>query len=429
MRAYLDDWAIQAQSPEVASQHTLAVLRHSEALGFHVNLVKSDLTSSQTFQYLGMVFNTVDWTVRPSTDRMDRLCSSIQALLGRSQASARELAQVLGSMESMVPLVPLAGVHKRPFQREFSSRWSHDDWEIVIPLGDWFHRTTHIWLSDGFLSRGVPITSPRPVAELYTDASQLGWGAHALGHNVSGTWDSPSTTAHINSLDLRAVALALRALAPHLPVGHVRVRSDNATTIAYINRQGGTISHSLSVEAEALHLWPQENGFSLTAVHIQGKSNCLADLLSRPGSIVQTEWTLTHEALLPVWERFGKPLIDLFATRFSARLPTFVSPVPDPQAWAVDAMDLDWSGLEVYAFPPLPLVQAVLTKWLQDQPRMILIAPDWPAQGWYPTLIRSASDKLPLNLVPRGLVQPRSGIAHGNVAMLRLTAWLLSPQP
>ena len=96
----------------MARSHAQAVLRHSEALGFNVNLAKSDLTPSQTFQYLGMVFDTVEWSVKPSTDRMERLRSNIRALLGRTHASARELAQVLGSMESMVQLVPLAGVHK-----------------------------------------------------------------------------------------------------------------------------------------------------------------------------------------------------------------------------------------------------------------------------------------------------------------------------
>ena len=429
LRAYLDDWAIQAQSQETAILHTQAVLRHAETLGFLVNLTKSDLTPSRNFQFLGMVFDTSEWSVKPSTDRVERLQNAIRALLPRSHASARELAQVLGAMEAMVPLVPLAGVHKRPFQREFSSRWSHQDWEASIPLDDWFSQTTRSWLSDSFLLRGVPITLPPPVAELFTDASHRGWGAHALDHYVSGIWDSTTSTAHINSLELKAVTLALRALAPLLPVGHVRIRSDNATTIAYINRQGGTVSHSLSVEAESLLLWAQENGFSLSAVHVQGKANCLADLLSRPGTIVQTEWTLVHHALLPVWEKFGKPHIDLFATRFNARLPIFVSPVPDPQAWAVDGMELNWAGWEVYAFPPFPLIQAVLTKWRRDLPRMILIAPDWPAQGWYPTLIQDSTDRLPLSLGPRDLIQPRSGITHGNVPMLSLTAWLLSPQP
>ena len=101
-----------------------------------------------------------------------------------------------------------------------------------IPPRDWFRRTTRFWLSYGFLPRGAPITIPPPAAELYSDASHLGGGAHSWAHPVSGTWDATTTATHINSLELRAVTLALRALAPLLPVGQVRIRSDNATSIA-----------------------------------------------------------------------------------------------------------------------------------------------------------------------------------------------------
>ena len=112
-RAFLDHWAIQAQSQELALSHTVTVLKLSENLGFHVNLSKSDLEPSQLLRYLGHIFHTVDRTARPSDDQIDRLLNSIRALLPRQSASARELAQVLGSMEAMVPVVHMAGVTKR----------------------------------------------------------------------------------------------------------------------------------------------------------------------------------------------------------------------------------------------------------------------------------------------------------------------------
>ena len=224
MRAYLTDWAILAQSPERTKSHG------SSGLSREPGQVRPH--AKPNFPILGHGVHHRGMVREPSTDRMERLHSTIRALLVHTHTSARQLAQVLRAMEARVPLVPLAGVHSRPVQKEFSSRWSHTDWEAPIPLRDWFGRTTRTWLSDGSLCRGVPITLPLPVAELYTDASHLGWGAHALGHHAHGTWDATTATTHINSLELRAVSLALRALAPQLPVGHVRVRSDNATTIA-----------------------------------------------------------------------------------------------------------------------------------------------------------------------------------------------------
>ena len=65
------------------------------------------------------------------------------------------------------------------------------------------------------------------------------------------------------------------------------------------------------------------------------------------------------------------------------QLPQFVSPVPDPQAWAVDALSLSWEDLDPYAFPPAAILGKVVK--LQDYPcnRIILIAPGWPNMPWF----------------------------------------------
>ncbi len=55
------------------------------------------------------------------------------------------------------------------------------------------------------------------------------------------------------------------------------------------------------------------------------------------------------------------PIIDAFATAENKKLPVYFSPIPDPEAYAVDALSQDWTGLSMYAFPPT----AILTKVLQ----------------------------------------------------------------
>nr|KAG5691426.1 hypothetical protein BaRGS_016342 [Batillaria attramentaria] len=67
--------------------------------------------------------------------------------------------------------------------------------------------------------------------------------------------------------------------------------------------------------------------------------------------------------------------LDLCATRFNAKLPRFVSPVPDPQALALDALTFDWSGKDVYAFPPFPLVPKIIARLPLCQADVTLIAP------------------------------------------------------
>ena len=119
-------------------------------------------------------------------------------------------------------------------------------------------------------------------------------------------------------------------------------------------------------------------------------------------------------------------MIDLFASTFNHRLPLYVSPVPDPQAHAIDALSIPWVDLEAYAFPSIPILGKVLRKAREDQANLILVAHLWPAQPWFPELLLlSHVPPIKLALGPLSLLQPMSGIPHGNPDMLRLHGWLL----
>jgi hypothetical protein len=425
--AYLDDWLIMAQSVELCSQHTQVVLHKAAVLGFRVNLEKSDLSPSRRFLFLGMQLDTETWSVAPSAERVGGLQGLLQALLAKRDTSARVLYAVLGRMESMALLLPLARLHKRPLQAQLAARWNQatGDWEDRIPLFPWFREAVSRWLDPVWIRSCVPISLGPPLAEVFADASLEGWGAHWQDRMVSGVW-SAGQDLHINLLEMEAVRLALEFFAPDLPRGHIQVVSDNMSVVASINNQGGARSRSLTRQVVVILLWAQSQGFLLSARHLAGRLNVLADLLSRNSGVIQTEWTLTHRSLSPLWESWGRPAIDLFATRFNNRLPLFVSPVEDPRAWAVDALTFPWTGLSAYAFPPIALIHRVLLKARLERPRLILVAPHWPARPWFPLLLElSSAPPIPIPIEEGDLFQPRSLISHGNPGMLHLHGWLL----
>ena len=62
-----------------------------------------------------------------------------------------------------------------------------------------------------------------------------------------------------------------------------------------------------------------------------GKSNILADKASRQFHD-NTEWILRQDLFLSITQLWGKPDVDLFASRLNAQLPCYVSWKPDPGA-------------------------------------------------------------------------------------------------
>ena len=288
------------------------------------------------------------------------------------------------------------------------------------------------WIKSDTLTVGVPLKKFKPDVSLFTDASKAGWGAHLDGQEVSGVWDSlTAESVHINILEMRAVRLALGELSNSLTGKAVLVATDNTTVLAYINHQGGTRSWSLMEETKKLFLLAEEMGVSLKARHIPGKLNVLADKLSRKNQILPTEWSILPLILESLWQMWGKPMIDLFATQHNFKLQLFVSPVPDALACAVDALTLSWDNLAVYAFPPLGLVKNVVSK-LQESKNcsMILIAPRWTDKPWYPELLKlTQAPPVPLPLRKDLLKQPQSQTFHQNLPVLKLHAWKLSNKP
>jgi hypothetical protein len=208
------------------------------------------------------------------------------------------------------------------------------------------------------------------------------------------------------------------------------VMTDNTTVVGQLKNQGGTLSHDLYLLTKKLLLWADSHKIVLSAQHIPGHLNVLADLLSRRHQVINTEWSLSPQVATRIWKVWGQPHVDLFATPANAKLPLFVCPYQDPAALDTDAFSLSWTGMWVYAFPPFPLLNEVLQKMSREPCDMILIAPAWPSQSWFHRLLELSVDhprSLPSH--PRLLKQPDQNSFHENVGKLLLHAWRLCSRP
>ena len=141
----------------------------------------------------------------------------------------------------------------------------------------------------------------------------------------------------------------------------------------------------------------------------------------------QHDWKLEPLIFAELNQAWVPLQIDLFATRLSTQLPRFFSWRPDPLSEAVDAFSQDWGIVRGYAFPPFALVGRCLRKLLDENvPHLVLVAPVWQSQPWYPLLLELYVAPPPPILFPRyQSLSTRQGEAHPLVN-LPLAGWLQS---
>ena len=427
---YLDDWLILASSEAKARQDVQELVLFCHNLGIVINKEKSDLEPSQMANYLGMVIDTEAVRVYPSVPRVDKFLAVAEEFLQLTNPHARLWQVLLGHLASLEKFVPHGRLRMRSLQWCLKQAWDPQSDPPTLPVSmtsearqdlDW-------WMQRDRLLQGVPFGTPPSELHLYSDASRSGWGAHLLDREVSGVWTDEERLLHINLLELKAVFLALQSFQELVIGRRVAVMCDNATVVAYINKQGGTVSRSLCLLTSHLLRWAEVSEVHLEARYLPGQSNVLADALSRRDQVIATEWSLHPQVTQRLFRVWGSPLVDLFATRHNAKLPLYCSLVPDPQAVFEDAFRHPWNGLDVYAFPPFALLRRVLSRVMETPDlHMTLIAPLWPEREWFADLLLLAiQPPLTLPLWDRLLRQPHNNLFHQGVHALRLHAWRLS---
>ena len=426
---YLDDWFIINQHKTQLLSDRETILNLLINLGFMINVKKSTFTPTQKIVYIGAMFHLDRGLVFPTQERVTKLLMTTQKIMNMKMQTAREFLQLLGIMASCIEIIPNARLYMRPLQIHLLSFWKPSSQKLdqKIPVTKQLKSHLKWWSNSANITKGRSLQHWESNVTITTDAStSIGWGGHMGSQIVQGTWSDIQKRQHINCLEMEAVMKTIQHFLKQLKDKNVLLRCDNSTVVQYINKQGGTKSIQLCLKTWDLWHLLIQNRIQLRAAHIAGKSNTLADLLSRT-KIRHTEWTLEDQIVHQIFQKLGTPMIDLFASIQNRKRPIFCTWVPHQEAYALDALSIPWNNLFGYAYPPICLIPKILHHMNQYQCQIILVAPHWPRRPWYPDLLKMIAD-YPIKLPDQKnlLHQPNTNIYHPNPEIFNLVVWPLS---
>ncbi|WKY01137.1 hypothetical protein Q1695_015273 [Nippostrongylus brasiliensis] len=431
---YLDDWIFFSENASACEREVTYAAHFFESLGMRINYSKSVMSPTQRIEFLGMEIDTVRGDFIVPGNKLLRVQQEASALIRSRKAPARELAAFLGRVNFVSIASPLSVFRARRLQREVAKMTSPSDnstFDRAVCINEDL-ATDLAWFRDCLQNHArYPFIRCSPDISISTDASKQGWGAVCCGKGTGGRWSREESLRHINILELQAAFFGLKSFGSGWRDINVLLELDNTTAIAYLKRCGGTTNETLSELAKDIWDWCTERRIRLLPTHRPGIENSEADRESRSFGREVAEWSLNSQVVEKMFAYYGRPSVDLFASRLNHKLPSYFSLNPDPGATKVDAFAQSWWGTFGFAFPPFALVGRVIRKAIRDRSSIILVAPLWRSQYWFPLLLRHAeslpvrleSKKSPLLVDPSGGVHPL--MKQKNFILL---AWKISPR-
>lgn len=422
---YLDDSLLVGRDFSECLGNVSNTLDILNKAGFTINYEKSRLSPCQEIKFLGFLINTNTMMIRLPEEKINKIISMGERIMCSTYLKIRDLAVFIGNLVASFPAVNHGPLYYRYLEKnkEQSLKDCKGDYDAQMTLTLDAKSEIEWWVTNVTNSK-KPIRCPNYDIVINTDASLLGWGAVYSDNKIGGRWTGQESKYHINVLELYAILFALKSFSSLFGSCHVRIRTDSMTAVCYINNMGGIKSMNCHAVAKDIWTFAISNSFIISAEHLPGVNNEIADKESRIFHD-DTEWAIELNIFRKICSKLGEVEIDLFASRLNKKCDNYVSWKPDPGACSIDAFCQKWNSQRFYAFPPFCVIMKCLSKIFDDKAEGIIIVPLWFTQAWFPKLLKMLIDTpviLPLNV----LYLPYSTKRHPLKEKLRLMACLVS---
>jgi hypothetical protein len=390
---YLDDGLSGDKSRLVCLWIIVMVVRFLTLLGAVFSLSKCKFWPSQTGDWLGFVVDTQKQEFQVSeTKLVKQLEATLKELAQAETVTPRLLAKVAGRVIAMGPAVRPASLYSRPLFQAIRGKISWDD---VFPTPEEARATAHLFLERLGEWNGRRWFPRRVRLEVASDASDFGFGGtikaagrphFELAGSLSEAEVLMSSTAREMLGFLRILQQASTLVLDVFRESAVLVVGDNQGAVAALNKFSSPIP-DIAASLRSIFTLCSNLDFDVVAQWRPREELTLEDALSRVPDA--SDWGLAPSVRKNIFQSFGRPTVDLFASDLWHVAPEFVSPRYMPGCAAVDALRLDWRGLVpegrlAWVFPPVRAIPQAIQMIREYRTDAIVVVPVARRQtgGW-----------------------------------------------
>ena len=230
--------------------------------------------------WLGISFNTVEWTMALKPSKLQELLTSLPKLLQVKRVKKVRLQKVLGSLVWASAIVRSGVIF---FNRLLAllrkiKRSNHSIYFSVEAKKDvaWWFRT----LREAKGKCSIPPAVWTPLTSFATDASLEGFGMVWGKRAIAGTFTSEFDELDISKKEMLTVMSAIKHWFEDLANSKIKIYVDNQACVALLN-YGITKSPYLATCLREIQYFLALFNIEIVAEYIPSKQNFLADICSR----------------------------------------------------------------------------------------------------------------------------------------------------
>lgn len=255
---YLDDGLGMANNKLQCEHHSQFVEKSLSDAGFLVNKEKSIFEPVQVIEWLGLIWNSLDFSISIPDRRLQDAKSSLTDLLNVfPNFTARQLARVTGKIISMSPV--MGNITSLMTRHLYMAIEKRKRWDLFLELEfpDFVGSELNFWLQNILKLKSKSLVKySLPHVLVYSDASNIAAGAYSVGVDENifhRMWSSDEVLMSSTWRELKAICLAIMSFRFKLANNNIKWHTDNKNCVSIIEK-GSTKLHLQNIAVQIFNL-------------------------------------------------------------------------------------------------------------------------------------------------------------------------------